>query len=193
MTLTFTGTNVLQFDAFDDPCSMTKWTSRWKTETISNGILEITGETSWQASVVRYREFSPGQGIALRFKFARGSEFEMSFDNGLWNTDRYRRFGLNLRADAAQAIVWQGATGIHGENLTGNLYPQPDSWYDLLMAQDRQGEFIVEIRDPREPLQSLQYRGRIDTPEPASSWLLGIGADKGKLSIDDFADIALGR
>ncbi len=189
----FANARIVQSDDLNSSCAFSRWASRWKTEKLSNGVLEIAGEAPWQASASPYKLFTPGQGVLLRFQFARGSEFEMSFDNGLWNSDQYRRFGFNLRPDATQAVVWQGAAGILGESLKGNLYPQPDTWYDLLLILDRQGEFSVELRDPREPKQSLAYRGHLDGAGGGTSWTFGIGADKGKLLVDEFAEIELGQ
>lgn len=189
----FANARVIQSDDLNRSCSFARWTSRWTTEKFSNGVLEITGQAPWQASVSRYRLFTPGQAVLLRFQFARDSEFEMSFDNGLWNSDQYRRFGFNMRPDVAQAVVWQGTAGIRGESLKGNLYPQPDTWYDLLLALDRQGEFSVELRDPREPKQALTYRGHLDGAVAGTSWTFGTGADKGKLRVDDFTEIELGQ
>ncbi len=179
----------VQTSGFDDACSMTRWTSRWTSEKVAGGKLEIVGESPWKASVSRYRFFVPGQGIALRFQFERDSEFEVSFDNGAWNTDRYRRFGFNLRADAAQAIAWQGVDGIRGVNLSGNLYPKPDTAYDLLVALDKQGEYIVRMQDPANPSQRLEHREHLSDPAPELAWTLGIGADKGKVSISSYSDI----
>ena len=88
--------HVLRVGQFDDPCALSQWASRWKTEKLSNGILEIIGEELWQASASRYREFTPGQGVLLRFQFTPGSEFEFLFDNPGYDLEPTRRFSINI-------------------------------------------------------------------------------------------------
>ncbi len=184
------GAKVSYIDGFDNLCPFAVWTSRWKTERVWNGVLEITGEAPWQASVSRYRDLSPGQAVLLRFQFTRGSEFEISFENAAWNTDLYRRLGINLRDDAAQAVLWQGAADMRGENLKGDLYPKPDTWYQLLLALDQQNEFSVQMWEPGDPSHPLLYRAGLgDLPAPLY-WTFSIGADKGRVSIDDYAELS---
>jgi endonuclease/exonuclease/phosphatase family metal-dependent hydrolase len=187
---TVAGAKVSHFDGFDNVCPFAVWTSRWKTERVSNGILEIAGEAPWQASVSRYRDFIPGQAVLLRFRFTRGSEFEIGFENTAWNSDLYRRFGVNLRDDAAQAVLWQGAAGMRGENLKGDLYPKPDTWYQLLLALDKQNEFSVQMWEPGDPSHKLHYRERMGELPAQLRWTFSIGADEGQISMDDYTELS---
>ena len=186
---TFQGLRVLQTNDFANACRAARWASDWKTSGIANGELQISGQAPWQAHVNRYRNLYPGQGIALRARFAPGTEFEASLDNQAWDPERYLRFGVNLRADAAQAVTWKG-TAIQGANLAGNLYPKPGIWYMLILALDRQGNYYLHMTDPAAPGQQLEYRGQVDGFIPDSAWTFGIAADKGQVAISGETEFA---
>jgi len=186
-----TGARVLRFDEFDDPCAFSKWTSRWKTEKFSNGILEITGEEPWQAFASRYKEFAAGQGVLIRFQYTHGSEFEFHFDNPAWNSEAYRRFGINVSNDRARAITWQGSTVPRSERLSDDPDFGPDIWYTLLLALGKDGELGAQIWDPTDPSRVDKYYGWLDDKSSGLPWIFQISVNKGKVLIDSLTEISL--
>jgi endonuclease/exonuclease/phosphatase family metal-dependent hydrolase len=184
------GLQISRSDPFDDPCTFSRWNSRWKTEKFTNGRLEIAGEESWQAFASRYKQFSEGQGVILRFQFAKGSEFGIHFDNTAWNTGLYRRFGINVRDEKIRSTTWQGPTEIRLEDLSGNLDPAPDTWYNLLLALGRNGDLKVMVWDPARPSRTLQYRVHMGEQWTVLPWILEVGANKGSVWVDDFSEIS---
>ena len=184
------GMQVLRFDGFDDSCAFSKWTSRWITEKFSNGVLEISGEEPWQANASRYKEFSAGQGVLIRFQYTRGSEFEFHFDNPGWNSEPYRRFGINLFNNRARATTWQGINGPRSERLSDDPDFAPDIWYTLLLALGKDGEAVAQIWDPTDPLRVVKYHGWLDDKSSGLPWIFQISANKGKVLIDSLMEIS---
>lgn len=185
-----TNAQVLRIDKFDDLCTQIKWNSRWTTEKFANGILEIIGEEYWKAGVSRRKTFSEGQGVVLRFQFAKGTESEMFFDNDKWSTDPYRRFGISMRGDTVFTNVYQGKTGMGGKSLTGNFKPVPDTWYNLMIAVNKNGEFIETLWDVSDPSRVIRSRERLGEKWAGLTWRFAMGANKGKMLIDDYAEIS---
>lgn len=185
-----TGVRVLRFDGFDDPCAFSQWTSRWTTEKFSNGVLEITGEEPWQAVASRYKEFSAGQGMLIRFQYTHGSEFEFHFDNRGWNSDLYRLFGINVFNNRARAITWQGSTVPRSERLSDDPDFAPDIWYTLLLALGKDGELGAQIWDPTDPKRVVKYRGGWDDKSSRLPWIFQISVNRGKVLIDSLTEIS---
>ena len=181
---------MLRFDEFDDPCTSSKWTSRWITEKFSSGVLEISGEEPWQASASRYKEFSAGQGVLIRFQYTRGSEFEFHFDNPTWNIEPYRRFGISLSNNRARATTWQGVNGPRSERLSDDPDFEPGIWYTLLLALGKDGELGAQIWDPSDPLRVVKYHGWLDDKSSGLPWILQISANKGKVLIDSLTELS---
>ncbi len=187
---TLSGVMVSRSERFDGACSLSQWSSRWKTERLTNGVLEIEGEEPWKAYAFRHREFARGEGVLLRFQYAKASEFEIYLDNAGWSTDRYRRFGINFRADAVQSVIWQSSTDVHGENLNGNLSVRPDAWFSLLLAIDKQGEVLVRSWDLADPSHSMKFQQPMGTPWTEMPWVLRVGVNMGKVLIGDMLELS---
>ena len=185
-----TGARILRRDEFDDACVFSQWTSRWKTERFSSGILEIVGEEPWQAFASRYKEFAAGQGILLRFQFTPGSEFEFRLDTSTRNSEGYRRFGINVFNSRARAIVWQGSAAMRSERLSDDPEFASNLWHTLLLALGKGGEFVAQIWDATDPAGVVRYKGWLDHQSSALPWTLQIGAKEGKIMIDSLTEIS---
>jgi endonuclease/exonuclease/phosphatase family metal-dependent hydrolase len=185
----FVGGRVLRFNGLTNACDAALWNSRWKSETFTNDLLQIVGEEPWQAYVSRYRLFSGGQGMMLRFQAIKESEFEIYFDSGIWETDDYRRIGIHVGDNRVQSIVWQGLLGKRIEKLSEELDLVPGRWYALGLAIGKSGEILVQASDPGKP-QTYQYRMPLNENWVGRDWLFRIGANRGKLLIDNLAEIS---
>ncbi len=183
------GVRVLREERFDDPCALSKWNLGAGAK-FTNSVLEVNGREPWQSLVSRHREFPEGQGVILRFQAASESEFEIYLDNSGWNSDLYRRFGINVRGKTVRSILWQGNQLVRGENLGGDLEIVPGLVYVLLMAAGKDGELIAQVWEPTDPSQNHRVRHKLEDSRTELPWVFGIGANKGKVSIDSFAEIA---
>lgn len=185
-----TNIKVVRMDRFDDTCSQSKWNSSWTTEKIENGVLEVGGEEAWEGGVSRLKEFKEGQGIVLRFQFAKGTEANLFFDSSKWNTDPHRRFGINILNNKVLTDAYQGKTGIGDKVLVGNLRPLPDTWYNLMIVITKDGELFETIWDPSNPAQIMRYREKFGDKWAGLTWRFSTGANRGKLLIDDFIEFS---
>ncbi len=121
------------------------------------------------------------------------SEFEIFFDNSGWNSDLYRRFGINVRGKSVRAILWQGSQLVRGENLSGNPRLEPGLWYTLALAAGKNGDLIAQLWDPAEPAETYRFRDKLGENRTELPWVFGIAANKGKVLIDSFVEIGIGE
>lgn len=151
---------------------------------ITGGVLELVGK-DWDG-LTRNKRFKEGSGILVNFKYTMGSDFELYFDNGAWQTDSYKRFGVYLALGYAESNLWIGKNG-SGNYLRGNFYPSPDTWYSLLMVVGKDGDFYALIWDPTNPANHITDRKKIEDWN-SITWRFAIGANKGTILFDDFTE-----
>lgn len=172
---------ITKVDTFDNGNDWELWTGK-----VSDGVLEIVGN-DWNA-VSRKRVFLEGDGILVNFKYTKGAEFELLFEKGEWWTDPYRRFGVYLVTDYAQSNLWEGQKALGFNYLRGNFYLVPDTWYSLLMALGKDGEFFAIVWDPTNPEKFISDRRKIEEWS-GITWRFNMGANKGTILFDDFMEI----
>ena len=173
---------VSQTDNFDSSKGWDLWAGK-----ISNGVLEIQGK-DWNG-LGRKGSFPEGTGIVINFKYEKGSEFEMYYDYGEWQTDAYRRFGIYYWSAYPKANLWLGKRGLGFNSLHGNLKSNSETWYTLLMVTDADGEFLAVIWDPENPGRTAIYHEK-NEKWAGYKWNLRIGANKGAIVFDDFMKIS---
>jgi len=150
-----------------------------------DGYIELTGK-DWNGFAFD-REFTENQGIMVNFKFTYGADFEMLFDKGQFYTDSYKRFGTYLHQAYVQTNRWDGKQ-LTANNLKGNFYLQPDTWYSLLMTIGENGKFLAVIWDPQDSSQYIWNYQVIDSWE-GITWTLRFGANKGTIQWDQYSII----
>ncbi|MBI5954101.1 MAG: serine/threonine protein kinase [Chloroflexi bacterium] len=149
---------------------------------LTDGTLELIGK-NWN-SVTHKGTFTEGTGILVNFKYTQGADFELYFENGQWQTDSYKRFGVYLTLGYATSNRWNGKN-LTGNYLRGNFYPAPDTLYSLLMVLGKNGDFFAIMWDPSNPKKIIYDRQKIETWK-GLSWTFHMGADKGTILFDDF-------
>ncbi len=180
-------------DGFDDPRTRNQWDSRWTTEKFSNGLLQIGGEEHWKAYVRRRKIFTEGQGVMLRFRFAQGTDAGIFFESGEWLADSYRRFGIFIEGDIVGANQWLG-TEAGGGDLVGNFKPKPDTWYNLMIVINRNGEFIEMIWDSSDSSRMLKYHKQFGERWANRTWRIFLAqVNKGEVLIDDYIEFSFGE
>lgn len=172
---------ITRIDNFDDNNGWEMYTGK-----VSSGTLEIVGK-DWN-SITRRQAFKEGDGIIVNFKYTKGAEFEMLFDKGEWWTDPYKRFGVYIVTDYAETNLWDGKNGLGGNYLRGNFYLAPDTWYSLVMALGKDGNFFALIFDPSNPEKFIKDRRKIDGYQ-GITWTFKMGANVGVVSYDDYMEI----
>ena len=176
---------VVLADNFDDPLG-----SGWNMSIgeIQNGIMEISGNENWDYSS-RTREFGTNEGILIDIKYSPGSYTEIYMENGVWDTDAYRRFGLYIGGNSAQLNEYSGRSDRGGTHLEGNLELKPGDTYTLLIAILPDGEFLEAIWSPSNPAESLSVRKKMDESWVEIPWTFWIGIYTGTIQFDNFKEI----
>ena len=80
--------------------------------------------------------------------------------------------------------------------LVGNLTPQPDTWYSMLLAVDEGAEMLVLIWNPERPETRIRYFGNYKEGWENLPWHFAVSLNKGSVYIDNvrkftFTDIKL--
>lgn len=154
---------------------------------IADGSLEIIGN-DWNG-LVKKGAFAEGEGIVVDFKYQPDSVFEVFFDNGEFDTDPYRRLGIYLSDAYIKTNHWLGKEGFGFKDLEGNFKTEPGAWYSLLMALDKQGEFLVVVWDPGDASRLISYHQGALENWASLPWTFRIGANAGVIEFDDFMEI----
>jgi endonuclease/exonuclease/phosphatase family metal-dependent hydrolase len=187
---TLVDARVLRYESFDEACALSRWVTRGKTEKISGGVFEISGEAPWQAFASRHQEFSEGQAATFRFKVSEATEFQAYLDSGKWNTDSYRRFGISARDWRAQSFAWQGQTTIRNQELGDDFRLSPDVWYTLMFSVGRNGEWSVRIWDSDAPSRTFRDYAQLGEAWNSLPWVFRIAVNRGKVVIDDWTEVS---
>lgn len=178
--------HIVNVDTFDDP-------SGWNpSNEILNGELLLVGlgNNNWHGLSNR-AIFREGNGVVINFKFTPGEFFEVYFENGPWDTSRYRRFGIYVNEDHSNANLFIGRERTDFHLLPGNLSLIPGTWYSLLLAVGKGGNFLAVIWDPANPANgSLQYRKVIEN-WTGTDWTFRTQVNKGSITFDNFEEIVL--
>lgn len=86
--------------------------------------------------------------------------------------------------------MWQDPSDRRLGKPFGELELVPDTWYTLLLAIGQQGEMLMQIWNPTKPTQVFKYSMPINDNWAGQPWIFRIGANKGKLRIDDLAELS---
>ena len=174
---------VVGYDNFDSP-------SGWNASTeISNGVMKITGlgGDDWHG-LSKNVFFQEDQGIILDFKFPPREFFEMYLENGNWNTVPYKRIGIYINRGYADVNLFSGEEGIGFTHISGNLYPKPETWYSVLMAIGKGGDFLIIVWDPSNPGRYMRYREVIDNWKE-KKWTFRTQVNEGTIVYDNFLEL----
>ncbi len=175
--------HLVGLDTFDNPSG---WTLP---DEISNGrlLLRGLGGSNWHGLSNR-AIFQEDNGVIINFQFTPGEFFEMYFEQGPWTTRLYKRFGVYVNQDHSNANLFVGRQRTDFHLLAGNLSLEPATWYSLLMAVGRDGNFLAVIWDPTNPGNNLQYRAVIENWK-GLDWAFRIQVNQGLILFDDFEEV----
>lgn len=190
MTEFLTDVKILSYDPFDNG-------ENWdlgEGSSITNGVLVMEGKSFWASNFSLKEQLVEGDGVMLKFKLLKANgQSEFVFVTGDWQTDSFRQFGI-YNSKRPKADLFQGKNGLGGNNLNGNLTLQPDTWYDIVMAIGKNGEFLAVMWDPNNEGHRAVYNETIGEKWVGKSWLFLPKADEGEtLYIDEFYRISFGE
>jgi hypothetical protein len=158
---------------------------------ISEGVFTLTGQKNWSSALYYTQKFVEGNGISLKFKTTKNSNWqsEFVFVTGEWDTDSFRMFGI-YNGKRPKADLYQGKQSLSGDNLGGNFSPEADTWYNLLLAIGKGGDFLAIVWDPEDPSKQIVYHEKIGEKWAGLRWELQAKANEGEtVYIDDFLSL----
>jgi serine/threonine protein kinase len=173
---------VLALDTFDDPQG-----NGWNIASgrVENGLMELTGNENWYGAS-HHGSLRENEGVMIDFTYAADSLSEIYVENGAWDTDQYRRFGVYLGSSQAQTNQYVGRSDHGGANLPGNLRFEPGISYSILIAILPEGELLQAIWNPSNISEALFYREKFDESWAGLSWTFWIGVNTGTIQFDNF-------
>ena len=173
---------VLATDTFDDPLG-----SGWSMDAgrIENSVMEIPGNEDWNGAS-RNGAFGEYQGVVIDFNYSTDSLFEVYVDNGAWDTDEYRRFGVYVGSNNVQTNKYAGRNDLGGADISGNLMLKPGTNYSLSVAILPDGELLEAIWNPSNPSERFFYREQLDETWAGLTWTFWIGVNRGTVQFDHF-------
>lgn len=176
---------ILSIDTFDDPVG-----SGWNIDAgkIQNGAMEIIGNENWYGASWN-GEFGEYEGVILDFNYSADSLSEVYVENGTWDTEQYKRFGVYIGSNKVDTNQYAGRNDHGGANLSGNLTLQPGTNYSLLIAILPNGELLEAIWNPSNSSERSFYREKFDDTWAGLTWTLWIGVNKGTVQFDNFNEI----
>lgn len=177
------GVRLTYIESFDGP-SVSGWWS--ETAKIKDGVYEILGK-NWNG-IFRDKLFNEGSGVIVDFTYTQGSVFNMFLESGDWDTDPYKRFGVQVEAGTKMDMM-AGKKWFGGTNLAGNFIPRPNTTYSLMLALLPEGEFLSVIWDPTNPSKTIYHHEKIGETWSKLDWHFNIGANSGTITFDNYREI----
>lgn len=184
-----TNVQVISTDKFDN---LNKWDT-WNSQTgkVLNGMFILEGQKDYESGLVFKEKISEGYGVVVKYKTINNSDYQSEFvlNTGEWQTNSFRQFGI-YNGKSPKADLMQGMNWIGGNNLHGSLSLKADTWYNLLVAVGKNGEFLTVIWNPDDPTQKSIYREKLGEKWVGLSFEFIAKANIGEtMHIDDFLKI----
>ena len=161
---------------------------------ISFGNVFLMGSSDWGVNFGREgHPYYSGQGFIVKYKFSTETTMEYYIQNGDWQTAGLKRFGVyhNMFRSGVQKNTWIGSTNLSGiANIPqGGSFQSRITWYWLMLAIGKNGDFVITIWSDTDPFERLIYREKFEDTWSSLAWQFGIGANSGEIYLDEFADI----
>lgn len=175
--------------SFEDPCMNKRWFPNEPEPRFQYGTYIIPGAADWMTNTIFPGNIRLNQGILARFKVKEGSELSLYLSTGgQWGDDSYREIGLYFPFEEIKPF---GTVGLEpnfsSETPFPKLEPGHNYWIALMLAAD--GRVMAALQDAQDPATSayLYEYEKMDSSLLANDWFLNIGANKGVMTIDDYA------
>ena len=182
---------VYDHDALDEFIE-TRWYASEASVALTDAGLRITGVEPWASWWGTRRTFEGGDAVLVRFRPDPGSQFEFHLERGTWATGDYRRWAFHVGTRFEMSII-EGADPQRWGELVGQLSPQSESWYSLLLGMDPHGEFLAYLWEDRSTEPHLTYRKQMDETWHGAGWIFGAGANRGAVDVASVTEIAFVR
>jgi tetratricopeptide (TPR) repeat protein len=156
---------------------------------VEGGQLLADGAAGWATWWGAQRAFQSGDAVLVRFQTDESAQFEFHLERGNWAGTDYRRWALHV-GNRFEMGIWEGALPRRYGQLVGTLALRPGTWYQMLMAIGRDGQFVTYVWEDGAEAPQLEYRHALSDGWADGGWLFGLGANRGRVTIDSVTEIA---
>ncbi len=197
---TFSGVNVLYQDDFKyhiRGLSPEGWETAQDAATlrvIEGGWFKITPRPKSSGDTFYYtgQPIRPGQGVSLLFQYMGTKDtFTWGIDNinaqgrfFRFKSEGYYSFAMQMLGPSLSAHVIEGPY-LKDDDFKGTLKLLEGTWYGLLIAFDKQDNYIIKIWNPEAPGDELVYVRNWPNSPTSYYFISWIGAGR-TLLVDDF-------
>ena len=177
---------ILYVDTFDNPPD-----SEWNIDagTFEDGVMKIIGNENWFGASWN-GTLGENQGVVVDFNYSIDSLSEVYVENGAWETDQYKRFGVYIGSNQVDTNAYMGKEDHGGAKFSGSLTFEPGVNYSFLMAILPNGELLEAVWNPSDTSETLFYREKFDESWAGLTWTLWIGVNQGTVQFDNFNQIS---
>jgi WD40 repeat protein len=180
----FPNFQVVETDTFDNSNSP-KWELDPSAAKIKDGALEIKG-MAWKGISRSLRE---GDGVIVNFKFTQDAWFVIVLKSGAWKTDSWREYSVVLSGGKLVDVITTRGSDETKKRLGGNLDLISGNWYSMLMIIEKNGETLIRVWDPANPLKTIEYKSILGSDWVGIPYKFGAGGETGTIWFDDFKEV----
>jgi hypothetical protein len=153
-----------------------------------SGFIIEEGDSRWDNFDDYYiTELQEGEAVILRLEYDPLSLIRLFVESEY--QDEYLRWGV-IPGYYPKTYIRQGKKEPDWNYLRGNLLPQPNQVYDVLLAIDDPGNFRCVFWDPNKPDSRIEVKQQMPTQWANRKWNLEIRVQKGRLNILNFTRIS---
>lgn len=123
-----------------------------------NGLVLVNPHPDWDGLTSEARWVS-GQTILLNFRYAPGSQNDMSAATGNWDTPTFRQWGMEIAYGLPRPVHWIGRQWLPLNWQRGFVQTSADQWYVLMIhIGSSEEDFVVRLWNQEDPTQFMETR-----------------------------------
>ncbi len=167
--------------------SPSDWRDAGDYETV-DGLLELADTAECLA---RMGGLSANTAMLVQFSYDEvpNADFEMFFNNGEFGSANYRQWGAHMVDDSPEFHVVSRRSTLEESALEGDLSLEPDTGYDLLLAVDKDAEFVAHVWESDDPANFAEYRQTLEEWAD-QEWFGAFCNARGNVFVDTYTEIA---
>ncbi len=130
-------------------------------------------------------------GILILFRFSDGAAANLFIHTGTWQTQNFRRWGMQFHYDPQLFPTWNYWKGING---MGEYFPEyvmrPDAWFYLMIRLGESGDITMKVWEKDQPENHTDFRRSVDSTWAGRRWWALFQVVNGTLELDRYWEAA---
>jgi len=174
-----------------DQLPQSEWVFTEDKVTLTDGVVRMEGSSDW-GTILRHEGIEEGEGFIVLFQYSAVSVFDIVLmSGGEWDAADHRSFGIVKPNPTIHIQPFEGTKELNrGQVPKGNLLLKPVTWYKLMIAVDGDGDFLLVLWDPADPLVQKTYRESLGESWAGLTWMFSADALRGILSFDEYSEVS---